>query len=385
MRIKILFLLIGLVLILSSCMRSFSPEIEKYEEILVVDGVITNQPGPYTVRLSKSTKIQERPKNVPYSKCKVTIVDNLGNETPLAELAPGVYQTDPFAMQGIVGRKYHVVVSTPDDEIYESVEEELLKPIEIQALYAELEHRDDPDLFYGRDGYQFYLDAETPVGHNNFLLWNLQSTYKFKTDLEIHSYYMNGKRHLVDDGDTLRFCYRTVDILDLFLYSSSQSSHLPIKRMALNYEDNYTKALSIRYSLRVQQFTISESAFNYWNTIKKIRDEQGELYTQQPYQVKNNLRNRTHSEKPVLGYFMVSGLSEKRIFVSAPPVEGRYDQCKLSGAPVKHLDNKLKLRPDLWPFFLVDPAQFNGDYWVDQSCLDCRKTGVLERPSFWVD
>lgn len=385
MKTKLFFLWACLLALFSSCIRSFSPEIEKYDELLVVDGAVTNIPGPYTVRLSKSTKTQERPKYVPYSLCKVKIADNLGNETSLTEHSPGVYQTDPFAMQGIVGRKYKLLITTPEGDNYESAEEELKKPIQIQSVYAELQHKTDPKLFYGRDGYQFYLDAETPTEGNNFLMWSLQSTYKFRADFEIDSYYANGTRYPVDDGDTLRVCYRTVDILDLFLWSTDQSSQLPIKRMALNYEDNYTKALSIRYSLNVDQFTISESAFNYWSTIKKLRDMQGELYTQQPYQVKNNLTNKTNPEKPALGYFMVAGLSEKRIFVNHPQIDNHFDVCSLPGAPTKHLEDKLKLRPDLWPFFLVDPKQYQGDYWIDQSCLDCRKTGVLQKPGFWVD
>lgn len=385
MKINSYLLLIAVIGLFSSCIRSYSPDIEKYEELLVVDGSVTNNPGPYVVKLSKSTKTQERPRSVPYRQCKVWIIDDLGNETPLAERAAGVYETDSLAMQGKVGRKYHVRVSVPEGDTYESTEEELLSPVNIQSVYAELQHKPHPDHIWGRDGYQFYLDAETPAGTNNFLLWSLQCTYKFRADFQIHSYYTNGQRYKVFDGDSLRFCYRTQDILDLFLWSTAQSAQKPIKRMALNYEDNYTKAISIRYSLKVDQYNISEPAYNYWSTIKKLRDMQGELYTQQPYQVKNNLVNKTNPAKPVLGYFMVAGVSEKRIFVNHPPIDDHYDVCTITGAPTKHLEDKLKLRPDLWPFFLVDPAQYNGDYWIDQSCIDCRKTGVLERPSFWVD
>ena len=218
------------------------------------------------------------------------------------------------------------------------------------------------------------------------MLRTVQSTYKFRTDFQTYAYYANGKRNKIVNRDTVSVCYRTVDVLDLFLFNGNLSKQLPIKRMPLHYEDNYTKALSIRYSLKVSQFTITKPAYEYWNTIKKLRDMQGELYTQQPYRIKNNLRNKTHPEKPALGYFTVAGIMEKRIFVNPPKnFQGRYDMCTVDDAPVKHLDDMLSNRPDLWPFFLIDPAIYQGDFWVDRECVDCRTRGVLEKPKFWID
>ena len=386
MRTKIIFFfMFGIICLYTSCIQSFTPEVEKYEELLVVDGGITDAPGPYTIKLSKSTRTQELSKFIPYPGCKVVVEDDIGNEVIFYEHARGIYQTDSSAMKGIPGRKYKLHISTPDGEDYESVEETLLKPIAIQSVYAELQHKSHPDLLYGRDGYQFYLDAETPPTANNFLLWSLQCTYKFRTDFQIDAYYANGRRNQVDNPDTLRTCYRTLDIVDIFILNTNMQNTQDIKHVALNYEDNYTKALSIRYSLKVQQYAINEAAFNYWNTIKKLRDMQGDLYTQQPYQAKNNLTNLKHPEKQALGFFTVAGYTEKRIFVNPPGIADHYDICTITGEPIKHLDDKLKLRPDLWPFFLVDPAQYKGDFWVDQDCMDCRRTGTLKKPDFWID
>lgn len=385
MKIKFLFILMVLAIFFSTCITNFVPEVSQDEELLVVDAMITDAPGPYTVKLSKSTSIRQLSRFVTYPGCHVSISDDLGNKVELIDKDKGVYQTDPTTFKTVAGRSYKISISTPDGEMYESAQEELLKPVGIQNVYAEYEHRNDPKLFFGRDGYQFYLDTEAPPTTSNFLLWQLQCTYKFQVDFEIDAYYADNKRTQVINGDTLRTCYRTIDMLDFFLLNANVLKQSQVRRVPLNYEDNYTKALSMRYSLRVQQYTINEAAFTYWNTIKKIRDSQGDLYSQQPFQVNNNLINLTHPEKKVLGYFTVAGIAEKRIFVNRPPYQAHFDVCKITGDGVKHLDDKLKLRPDLWPFFLVDPKEYNGDFWVDQSCVDCRKTGVLEKPSFWVD
>lgn len=386
MRIRIIpFLAVFLILLCSSCIRSFAPDVERYTDLLVVDGGISDAPGPYTIKLSRSTRLQEKPKYIAYSKCNISIEDNIGNLVNLWESAPGIYQTDSLAMRGVAGRKYKLHIATPEGDIYESAEELLLKPAAIQSVYYELQHKSDPQLFFGRDGLQFYVDADVPDSPGSFLMWELQCTYKFRTDLLIYQYYANGRRYLVRDEDTLKFCYRTKDIPDLFVYDPKQSSKSEVKKVHLNFEDNYTKALSIRYSLKVSQFTINQPAYNYWNTIRELRDKQGELYTAQPYQVKNNLVNRTNPLKPALGYFTVAGLSEKRIFVDRPLITDRYEVCTVVGMPEKNMDARLAVKPELWPYFLVDPAENGGDHWIDQDCLDCRRTGDIKKPSFWVE
>lgn len=385
MKTKYLYIFLLFSLGFLSCIRMFVPEIKTDEQLLVVDAELTNAPGPYTVKLSKAAAVKQLSAFIPYENCKVKIEDDQGKEVSLEEKQPGNYQTDSSAFMTGIGRTYKLSIITPDGDVYESVPATLLQPIGIQSLYAELQHKQDPELFFGRDGYQFYLDAETPTSSDNYLMWRLQSTYKFRTDLELYAYYTDGKRHKVKDGDSLRTCYRTVDILDLYTLNTNILNQLEIKKVPLNYEDNYTKALSIRYCLKAMQYTINKEAFNYWNTIKKIRDMQGELYTQQPYQIKNNIKNITHPEKIALGYFTVAGKTEKRFFVNHPPVDNHFDVCTLNGAPAKYLDAQLKEMPELWPFFLVDPAKYGGDFWVDQECIDCRKLGVLEKPDFWVD
>ena len=181
----------------------------------------------------------------------------------------------------------------------------------------------------------------------------------------------------VFEGDSLKTCYKTVDVLDFFMKNANNLKAAEVKRIPLNFEDNYTKALSIRYSLKVSQFTLNEKAYTYWSSIKKMMDEGGELYTQQPYQIKNNLRNLTHPEKPALGYFMVAGLKEKRIFVNPPPIAFRYDVCTIESKSDAFLAERFKNRPELWPVF------FAAGYYIDQECMDCRKMGALTKPAFW--
>jgi hypothetical protein len=311
----------------------------------------------------------------------VQLEDDLGNNVLLKEKQPGIYQTDSLALQGIPGRSYKLKIVTAEGEQYESVPELLLKGVKIQAVYGEVQHKTDPNLFFGRDGYQFYVDSEDFPSTDNYLLWRTQCTYKFQADYKISCYYDNGVQP-VWDKDTLRNCYKTIDIPQLYLLNTNELQQKEVKRIALNYEDNYTKALSFRYSLKVSQLVLGKKAFEYWMAVKKIVDAGGELYTQQPYQVANNLKNISNPDKPALGYFMAAGLSEKRIFITPVPLVLRTGKCIIplpQGNPLKWFVNS----PHFWPVFFADVEGLV--LYVEAECVDCRETGFLSKPDFWID
>ncbi len=389
MKIKFFQLLFPLLLlVLSACVKEFRPSISTYEDLLVVDGMITDAPGPYTITLSKTSPIKEFSPIKPYSNCTVEIKDDQGNQEILTEVAAGVYKTDSLTgLQGIVGRKYKCTILTPGGERYESEEQLIKKDAGIKSVYAEVEHHADPKFFYGRNGYQFFVDIEKPLTDSACFLWQLECTYKFNVDTLIYYYYEGGGViKPFSNHDSLLTCYRTEPIKKIYVLNTTSQSEELLTRFPLNYEDNYSEALRIRYSLNVTQLTINRSAYTYWNSLKKIMENQGELYAQQPYQVKSNVINVRNPDKPALGFFMAAGLSEKRVFVDKIGPPYFYDtNC---GKPVPPFDGDLLselliTEPADWPIYLFGLVSDAATY--DQKCIDCRKKGILKKPDFWVE
>ena len=340
MGIVLLFLLYSLLF--SSCVKPYLPKTDKYDTLLVVDGIVTDMPGPYTIRLSKSTKIIQFSPLQPYTDCNVKLSDNLGNSEMLREISNGIYKTDSLnGIQTVAGRKYKLTIATPDGNIYESEEEMLNKGISIDSVHAQIESRPD-----NKFGYQFYLDFG-PLTSDQCLLWQLEKTYKYTADFAALS-------------STYRTCFTTKSILEINTYNNSQHMQSETKKFPLYYEDNYSKALTIRYSLKIDQYTIDKDAYDYWKQIKKIMAEQGEIYSHQPYQVKSNIQSIVNPNTFALGYFMVAGLDEKRIFLNRPSIPFLYPVC-VHNPPSE------------------DPVQ----------CHDCREdeggNGYLQKPSFWID
>lgn len=375
-----------------SCVKPYYPKLTRYINNLVVDGAITDQPGPYTVKVSRSTFIKLKPVYNPYWDCTVEISDNYGNSEILREISKGVYQTDSLGIRGIIGHKYKVKITTPTGEVYESKEEVLRKGIGLESIEAEYELHSDTA------GYQFYLTTDDFLNRDSvYFYWSLESTYKFHSEYKIYFYYEGG--NIIQKfpvPDSLYTCYRSQSIQRIFTSNPEEKgSYNKITHFRLNFENNYSKALSIRYCLSVNQYTVSKKQFNYWNRLQKMNENQGGLYDKVSYGIQGNIVNLTHPEVPAFGYFLVAGLSHNLLFVDG--MSTNTEGCVPSSDP--HEINILRrlnyLSPSLWPLYIApskaDPKTgecISGKIVgvdINTGCADCRAEGVLQKPKWWID
>src|SRR5688572_23386257 len=124
---------------LSSCIKPFDIEVDEGAKILVVNGMITNEPGPYTVKVNKTTSYGGHFSDVHKDVlgATVTITDNLGLTETLTETREGVFETDSLGIQGKAGRTYTLRIKLKNGQEYVS-EPELLQAVPvIDRLYPE--------------------------------------------------------------------------------------------------------------------------------------------------------------------------------------------------------------------------------------------------------
>jgi hypothetical protein len=158
-----------------------------------------------------------------------------------------------------------------------------------------------------------------------------------------------------------------------------------LEAFPLNYVSTETRELSIRYSLFVEQLTISEGAFNFWSSIREQNSEAGELYTRQPYQIRGNISNPDDPDELVLGYFMAAGTKSKRIFLNRPmpPVNMRYPVCTLTEADYMNFGTIFLTKESEWPVYATFDNN-GGNALPGQECMDCTLSdGTIVMPEFW--
>lgn len=385
---KIKWLTALFVLLLFGCKEEFPLNFNTSEKILVVEGGITNKPGPYMVRLSTTLPVNQ-PIRVPFENCVVTISDDQGNSEILKETSPGVYMTSKNGIQGVIGFEYSLSVVSPDNKVYQTAFEEIKPVTEIDSVYAELTNHEDLDYPFGLPGYQFYVDSKPAAEKETYLLWNMEETYEYEADYKLYALYYFGdyfyaNRHkdtiaLITglNYDTLFTCWKTDPVRNIFTGQIANLSDIKITRQPLHFVGTETKKLSVKYSLFVQQFSISKNAYNFWESIRDQISDESFLYTKQPYNITSNLQNIDNPDELVFGYFTVASVSEKRIFYTRPNTTF-YFVKSFAAEPVD-------LHKKAQPVYLIF-RDLLGMAFVHKDCLDCRtEGGVIKRPDFWVD
>ena len=105
--IKVL-LTISIIVILSSCQKVINVDLNNATPHIVIEGLITDGPGPYNVIISKSGSYFNQPVLPPVSGAVVIISDNVGTIDTLDEMKPGIYFTSKTL--GIPGHTYTLKV-----------------------------------------------------------------------------------------------------------------------------------------------------------------------------------------------------------------------------------------------------------------------------------
>lgn len=381
--------LMGLLMIILffSCEERYWPDLgDKYQSILVVEGKITSDPGPYTIHLSTTTTVYD-PIYESLTGYEVILNDNFGNTETLEEDEPGYYKTAENGIQGVIGRSYQITIHSPDEKTYQSNFEELKSPIGIDTVFVEIEYQESTTSGSGIPGYQFYLNSKPANEDSSYFLWQMQRTFEYQSDFLIYFWY-DGELHLFPDTDSLQNCWRTDRVFQIFTESTVGLSEPVLTGFPLHYVSFDNREFSIRYSLLINQYTISEQAQEYWKYVNEQNSSGGELYTKMPFQVRGNIVNINDPNEPVLGYFHAAGVDTKRVFFNRPgyPIEMVYPKCELR-------------EPDYMEYGFMFYGYNPGDYprYVTMNtggaravpnpvCVDCRESGgTIVKPEFWID
>lgn len=374
---KLQILLFSILLLLNSCIAQFIPEIDEEKELLVVQGLITNQMQPDTIKLSKSLPLGEISAARPVTGSFVTITDDLHNAVLLSEIMPGTYIT-PSYFHGVTGRSYtlHITVSSEFNALnYESIPMEMKPVPPIDSIYYEKTVIEKADGFFrGISGCQIYLDTHDPENKCRFYRWDFSETWKLRLlfDVPNNTCWISDKSHSINIKSTAAF------------------DEARISRFPINYISNITDRLKTQYSILVNQYSLNEDEYIYWEKIQNVAVQVGGLYDIIPASVSSNIRCIEDPAEKILGYFSVSAITSKRIFIK-DKFEGIVDQYSdcitdtLMGGP----DSIPGLGFSVWTLFDNPGTPFGPPrtriFTETRGCADCTVRGTTVKPVFWTD
>ena len=384
-RYSFLRMMAGLALmLLPGCIDPYSPDIRDNQVSLVVEAVITDQPGNHTITLSRSSPLNDTA-FYPEEGAWVFLFDEEGTVREFAEMEPGLYGSWIGAGELIRGKDYWLHIETGDGEIVESDAEQMASGCpEVERVYWEFDTLGTADPDNPLYGIRFYLDLEGEEEQPRNYRWELEETWEYQAAYRIQYLYDGTALVEWEDPFIYHTCWYTGNIPSIFTASTRALEENRLMRTPLHFVSSETQRLQTRYSLLVRQYALSDKAYDYWARIREQNQESGGLYETQPDRVPGNLHHVNDPDQQVLGYFNLSSVSEKRIFVDGirelvyPPIH-----CLLDT-----IDRPQDKPPYLSvPFYLISfsPLGVGPPYGVGSGlCFDCRKGGGINiRPDYW--
>jgi hypothetical protein len=382
MKINKIILILAVLAI--GCKDEFLLDSKMNQNLLVVDGTITNESGPYTIKLSLTSNV-DAPQNIPYTGCSVILFDNLGNSEVLTESFPGTYVTAIDGMQGVVGNEYRISIITSDGKEYETDFQRMMEPVEIDSVFTELYYQPHIDYPFGIPGLKFLINTKMATTDENYFLWKMNETYEYDIDYTLLYLQTRFGDYLTYNPryDTIETCWKTQNVNYIITGKTTNLTIPQIVGQELYFVSTETKRLAKRYSVEVSQYTIDEQTYYFWKELEKQISNQNFLVTTQPYNIRGNIKNSENIDELVLGYFNVASVSKKRIFVDRPAIMFYYP--KVVVITDQKAINEFK-RTHEAPYFYVEISDGLVGILTHGACLDCRtEGGVLQKPDFWVD
>jgi len=382
MQTRYIILLLSLLIGSTSCVEEFWPEIDSYENVLVVDGMLTNGDELGEVKLSVSSSVAS-PELIPVSGASMYILDNQQIEIQLIETDNGIYKVSDPSFRAVIGGSYQLHILLSNGRRFESDICKLNAQSPIDSVYGLIESHESLDYNHDLQGIQFYLDNHSNNSDTCNYLWKLSQTFEYRSSFNIN-YTWEGEFLIYPKPDSLRTCWTTHQVTNIFTFSTKYIDKPTLTKFPLNYVSTETKELSIRYSLFVKQLSISDKAYDYWSELQEQNNSQGNMYSQQPIQIRGNVYNVSNPEELVLGNFTVAGVSEKRIYVNRPGLIFRYSECMPDYEGMRMLNWE---SPRYWPIYIVSVPPYNiMARAFNSACFDCRESGgSITPPDFWVN
>jgi len=379
---KIWILLAGLIV--SSCIERYFPETEfNFTPKLVISGTITTENTEQEIDISLSSP-SEKPEFIPASGYKVTVEDRKGNSFPFFESGnTGRYLGTPKAGFLVFDGNYRLNVKAPDGKVYVSEYEVLSPSPEVASVYYGLETRQTKDPKISEGGLQFFVDFEADNNYGRFYRWQLVETYEYHSTWPLDKWLDYDGRHDLPFPDYSNYvCYKTTAMDDIFVLSTDGFTRNEFEKYKLHFVKDQTQQLLHKYSLLIKQYSLSETAYNYWENLRKNNQETVNMFGKQPANVKGNIYNLNDTTDVPLGYFGVSDVQSKRIMVQ--PVQGlHFDHVYKCIALV--IDGPLP--PDERPLYFAIGYDAKGEPYLGLAgpeCIFCTMLGgTTEKPSYW--
>lgn len=371
-----------LVMISSSCIKNYEPEIlasdaKKY----IVAGQVTEGDSLQKVNVSQTSPIGD-PSYIPVTGCHVTIYDDRNHQFALTDNGNGDYSVVIEPVYLMPGVSFKVEIKTPAGDHLGSDFDMLSTVSPMDSIYY---HRKDieqnePGEF--RIGIQFYIDVNGSEATSRYYRWEEFETWEYHAVYPLEWYYDGIVHHVVPPDYSRNVCWSTRRIPSILTLSTNNLDRNRYELFPLHYVSNKTQRLAYGYSLLVKQYAISEAAYSYWEQLRANSNPEGGLYEKQPLAIMGNMHDLDNADNNVLGFFSATSVVSRRIFIKNVPdlILDYNTYC----SPSKLIRGVSEIEPSEYPGYLLGDQYGYSATLLNAECINCLLLGgTIIKPSFW--
>jgi hypothetical protein len=265
----------GLLLLLAGlagCEDVVDVKLDEGQTLLAVDGWITDQPGPYTIRLTTTAPYFNNASTPRAQGATVTVTDSEGGREVLKETEPGNYQIS--TLRGKVGNAYTLDIRWNGQEYTAQTEIRRVPPIDSLGI------RFRKGGGFVEEGYYVYYFGPEPAG--------LGDNYRFKQ-------------------------YRNDTLLNKPEDLSFTDDQLVDGNYITNFQVNFDP-YALGDTIRMETWSITRDAFLFYSELQQ-QIFNGGLFANPPANVRTNVFNKNPNGPQAVGWFGGAGISSKEVII----------------------------------------------------------------------
>ncbi|GAB3931011.1 DUF4249 domain-containing protein [Mucilaginibacter myungsuensis] len=383
---------------LATCRKPFMPDVADTNlNVLVVEGVINNGLDSTIIKLTRSmeldyrlpsysltTYIPDKTTIKPELNATVTVEDEQGAIYTLTGLGKGKYGAPAAVLNA--SKKYHLKIVTSAGVVYTSNAEEVKDAPPIDTLSYRI-----------GSGLSFYANTHDGTNKTKYYRWEYEEAWRFR--MPIRSMFVTDGRQIIPRPYSVEFCFGHNNSVNIMLASTVKQTNDIILEQPITTVASNEEKLTIRYSILVKQYALSQAAYEFWDNMRRNTENLGGIFDQQPSAPVSNIRCVTDPALPALGFVSVGAVRTKRIYINKIqlPSSWQYRNPNTCGTSARYIyDLRTKtnsVEQDLVPYgsfdvpvdTLSDGLKVIGYSATSIFCADCTTKGVVTRPYFWRD
>ncbi|MEM9362092.1 MAG: DUF4249 domain-containing protein [Bacteroidota bacterium] len=376
---------IAINLLLLGCTEPFvAPDLD-FQEILVIDAIITTELKTQEIFLSRTFASDEELKFE--SNANVRLIDDSGNEIIFEETEPGRYVSQ-VEFGALPNRSYSLRITTENGSSFSAGPSQIVGDGILEEVSASVSTNQN-----GTEGLSIEVNGRGIDDNASSFRYDYVETYEV-----ISPFFSNSDLVIVSENPIVfdvvpktrqeQTCYRTVSSNDILITSSESLNSNQIEKFEVKFIPKNDFAISHRYSVLVNQYVQSPVVQSFYEDLKEFSSLTTLFAQTQPGFVRGNIEADENVSERVLGVFEVASVSSQRIFFNRSdffpedPLPDHIIECNSVELP----SNSAFL------FRLIDAGTHKlvgediGSFTVvERGCVDCTVYGTNIRPDFWVD